>query len=495
MTSFTATYSPEDNKIRLYASSRLDAETYARVKEAGFQWAPKQELFVAPKWTPQREDLAVELAGEIEAEEMTLAERAAIKAERLDGLAHKRHAEANAFARRADELSQAFHMGQPILVGHHSERGARKTQERMHSAMSASSDAEKAATYWLYRATGVERFANMKSDPRTRANRIKALLAELRDLQRGINTAHAALAIWDLFTTDEQIRHALGNMETRKTSSNYDLYYKVDKGEITPADARQSCIEGATLAVNGPVRRRWIEHVLNRLAFERSMLGDVPHYDGELTPVIIQAFAREQGAEVPKCTVPHAGVFRLESPVLLPAHIAPEASLALSEDGWRDLMQASGYTVPARTARRVSAKPDAVPLINPSEEQAEQLQTIWNLHMVAACKGKHSAAKPNSIYSTTQTTYSANSKGDYAPFKTIEIAADGRRVRMEWQRQERVRSGEPVARIRISTIGAEFYKPDALLVITDKPSKPLPMDLDALEAAARQAAGEEEAAA
>src|SRR3546814_9997738 len=67
-------------------------------------------LFVAPKWTPQREDLAVELAGEIEAEEMTLAERAAIKAERLDGLAHKRHAEANSFARRADELSQAFHI-------------------------------------------------------------------------------------------------------------------------------------------------------------------------------------------------------------------------------------------------------------------------------------------------------------------------------------------------------------------------------------------------
>lgn len=28
MASFTATCSPEDNKIRLYASSRLDAETY-----------------------------------------------------------------------------------------------------------------------------------------------------------------------------------------------------------------------------------------------------------------------------------------------------------------------------------------------------------------------------------------------------------------------------------------------------------------------------------
>ncbi|MCU1251321.1 MAG: hypothetical protein JWQ49_4350, partial [Edaphobacter sp.] len=29
---YTATYSPEDNKLRLYASARLDAETYGRVK-------------------------------------------------------------------------------------------------------------------------------------------------------------------------------------------------------------------------------------------------------------------------------------------------------------------------------------------------------------------------------------------------------------------------------------------------------------------------------
>jgi len=46
MTTYTATYSPEDNKLRLSASTRLDAETYARVKEAGFIWAPKQGIFV-----------------------------------------------------------------------------------------------------------------------------------------------------------------------------------------------------------------------------------------------------------------------------------------------------------------------------------------------------------------------------------------------------------------------------------------------------------------
>jgi len=494
MTSFTATYSPEDNKIRIYASARLDPETYARVKAAGFKWAPKQELFVAPKWTPQREDLAIELAGEIEAEEMTLAERAAIKAERLDGLAYKRRAEANTFARRADELSQAFHMGQPILVGHHSERGARKTQERMHAASTAVVKAEKAANYWLSRASGVEHFANMKNDPRVRANRIKTLLTELRDLQREINAAYGALANWGRYTTDDQIRHALGNIECRKTWSNYDLYYKVDKGEVTPIDARQQCIEAATLAINGSIRRRWIEHVLNRLAFERSMLGGVPRYEGALTPVIIQAFAGEHGTENPRCSATDPGYFKLESPVPLPAHIAAEAWLALSEDDWRDLMQGSGYIVPENKGRRASVKANAVPLVNPSREQAEQLQTIWNLRMVAACRGKRSAAKSNSVCATTQVIYSANSKGDFAPFKTIEIAADGSHVRMEWQKMERVRSGEPVARIRISTVGGEFYKPDALVVITDKAAKPLPIDLDALETDARHAANEEGAA-
>jgi hypothetical protein len=45
---YTATYSPEDNKLRLYSSTRLDRELYARVRGAGFIYAPKQGLFVAP---------------------------------------------------------------------------------------------------------------------------------------------------------------------------------------------------------------------------------------------------------------------------------------------------------------------------------------------------------------------------------------------------------------------------------------------------------------
>lgn len=341
MISYTATYSPEDNKLRLYASSRLDAETYQRVKAAGFVWAPKQELFVAPKWTPGREDLLVELAGEIEPEEMTLAERAQAKAERLDNLAHKRHREANAFQRAAQQLSEAFSGGQPILVGHHSERKAMKTKERMDAAQTKAVKAAKLADYWLYRADGVEAHANYKNDPRTRARRIKTLLAELRDLQGNLNNCHAALAFWDRVTDDETIIKAANYGKFTKFGD----YGALQRGEKTPQGLRAERVEAYQKALDSGYWERWISHILNRLSYERELLGNVPRHEGELRETAIQMFAREHGAEKPKATATDFG-FVLESPVPLPAHIGQGKTLELSPDEWRDLMRDCGYSIP-----------------------------------------------------------------------------------------------------------------------------------------------------
>lgn len=357
MTTITATYSPEDNKLRLYASRRLDAETYERVKAAGFHWAPKQELFVAPAWSPSREDLARELAGEIEPEQMTMAERAQAKADRLETLAGKRNHEANAFHRAANELSRAFEGGQPILVGHHSERKARRTQERMHSAMSRSVKAEKASNYWLYRAEGVEAHANMKNNPRVRANRIRTLLAELRDLQRTINHAHMRLKVWDKVRDDDKIRAAIGGSIPTGRMASYELSDKVHRGTVTPQEARQMCIEAAQKTVEGETLRRWIEHTLNRLSFEREMLGTVPRYEGALSATILQTFARVHGAHKPAAKKISGDGFALESSVPLPLHLADAASIELSADGWRDLMQSVGYVVPMK-------KTAAPPILN-----------------------------------------------------------------------------------------------------------------------------------
>lgn len=349
----SATYSPEDNKIRLYPSARLDPETFERVKAAGFRWAPKQELFVAPAWSCAREDLAMELAGDIEAEEMTLAERAQAKADRLEGIASRRASEASAFARRADELSQSFYMGQPILVGHHSERRARKDQERMHSAMDKATKAHKAIGYWQYRAESVERHANRKNDPRVRARRIKTLLSELRDLQRRLNEAHKALAVWERVTEPEQIKRYLG----QSAMFSYNLWSAMDRGDITPEAAREKAMAGARATIEGDKLRRCISHTLNRLAYERDMLGEVPRYTDDITPATLQVFLRTHGADKPKATKGDGDSFIVECAAPLPLHIGDGRALELSADEWRDLMRDCGYVPEPK-------KPAKPPILN-----------------------------------------------------------------------------------------------------------------------------------
>lgn len=361
MTTLTATYSPEDNKLRLYASARLDDETFARVKAAGFKWAPKQELFVAPAWSPAREDLLIELAGDIEPEGTTLAERAAAKAERLDALAETRRREASRYTAAADSIAERFYGGQPILIGHHSERRARRDQARMHDAMRKACDAREAVNYWLSRASGVERHANYKVAPRVRANRIKTLLAELRDLQRRLHHAEKKLTFWravEKAAPDaERLRALVGRIDSRLCGP-YEEGLSLERGELPAAEyvARRIAASEATLASDSLAR--WIAHTLSRLAYERAELGPIARYEGPLSPATLQIFAREQGADKPKAEATADG-FVLRSPVALPAHLGDGREIELSADDWRDLMQQCGH-VPADKA----AKPALPPILN-----------------------------------------------------------------------------------------------------------------------------------
>ena len=353
-----ATYSPEDNKMRLYSDTRLDSCTYALVKDAGFKWAPKQELFVAPKWTPAREDFCLAIAGEIEPEGTTLAERAEMKAERLDAIATNKTRKANAFTATADTLSRAFEFGQPILVGHHSERKARRTQERMHNNMSKAVESRRAASHYLYRAESVQRHADYKARPDVRVRRIKTLLSDLRGHQRTLNSYAKALEIFEPNLSDKLIMELVGIGQIGTVCiAPFGTWQKMVDGEIDPQAYRLDMIEKLTRLVEGSIAHRWIEHLLNRLAYERELLGDVARFEGALTPTVIQAFAREHGAEKPKATKTEEGSFKLESPVPLPLHLVSGTStkcLSLSDEAWRDLMQNTGYQVPAKKTAKPS---------------------------------------------------------------------------------------------------------------------------------------------
>lgn len=176
----TATYSPEDNKLRLSASSRLDKELYDRVRAAGFRWAPKQDVFVAPMWTPEREDLALELAGEVEDEDTSLVDRAEERAERFEGYGEKRSADASRARAHVDSIADGIPFGQPILVGHHSEKHARRDAEKIRAGMERAVKMWQTSQYWERRAAGAIHHAKYKERPDVRARRIKGLESDQR---------------------------------------------------------------------------------------------------------------------------------------------------------------------------------------------------------------------------------------------------------------------------------------------------------------------------
>ncbi len=282
-----ATYSPEDNKLRLKTSSRLDADTYQRVKDAGFKWAPKQDLFVAPMWTPSREDLLIELCGEIGDEDTSLVERAEERAERFGGYSVKRAMDYEHARSTSDEISERFAGGQPILVGHHSERRARRDAKRIEDGMRKAIKMWETSEYWQSRAKGAIRAAKHKELPRVRANRIKGLEADKRKQERNKTDAEIALKFWTKGNmTHEQAVKMAGcthklNHACVKGEHGYHSAWDVlrpdeERWSGCPAWTLEQVIEKAREVYPRRIAyaNRWINHLDNRLLYEKAMLEE-----------------------------------------------------------------------------------------------------------------------------------------------------------------------------------------------------------------------------
>jgi phospholipid N-methyltransferase len=273
----TATYSPEDNKLRLRSPARLDKALYLRLKEAGFSWAPKQEIFVAPMWTPARADLLIELCGEIGDEDITLVDRAEERAERFDGYRERRADDAAAAISTVKSITDHIPFGQPILVGHHSERRARKEAARIENGMRKAVDLWDTSQYWKRRAAGAVRHAKYKELPAVRHRRIKGLEADKRKQEKRIAEAEDFLTLWK--------REGL-TVEQAKRIANFDYITVQEAGEIHNTslwslltDEKISAENAAKKAIETNANliqfcTRWLTHIANRIVYERAMLDE-----------------------------------------------------------------------------------------------------------------------------------------------------------------------------------------------------------------------------
>lgn len=273
----SADYSPEDNKLRLRASRRLDRDLYDRVKAAGFSWAPKQELFVAPAWSPEREDLLVELCGEIGDEDTSLVDRAEERADRFDGYREKRADEAHAAKDAVEKISEGIPLGSPILVGHHSEKRARKDAQRIESGMRKAVKLWATSEYWTRRAAGALRHAKYKELPGVRHRRIKGLEADKRKHEKAIAESSGFLKAWrapdlSLARATEIANWDHQSVQEEGKSYPTTLWSMLNEGKITAELAAQHAIVSHEKRVSRD--QRWVEHIDNRLAYERAMLGE-----------------------------------------------------------------------------------------------------------------------------------------------------------------------------------------------------------------------------
>ncbi|WP_447876418.1 DUF3560 domain-containing protein [Serratia fonticola] len=285
---YRATYSPDDNKLRLYPLHRLDEETYATVSKAGFKWAPKQRFFVAPAWTPGREDVLLSLAGDIEDEDSTLFDRQSERAERFSGYSEKRAAESSQVLTAVDKLASAVPFGQPILVGHHSERKARRHAAKIENGMQKAVMLFDRSEYWQDRAAASLAHAKYKELPAVRYRRIKKIEADLRKAEKAIENAEKMLKLWRSDVLDSKMALVISSRERIAACFSLDKYprpseksqyegymnlYTALKEEIITAE------QARNIAISWHDRticryQRWATHYRNRLSYERAMLNE-----------------------------------------------------------------------------------------------------------------------------------------------------------------------------------------------------------------------------
>lgn len=305
----TATYSPEDNKLRITPFSRLDAEIYAEVKAAGYRWAPKQGIFVAPMWTPSRYDLAVKLCGNVGDEDTSLTERAEDRAERFEGYSENRAKDAEQAKKSVDVIAGNIPFGQPILVGHHSERHARRDAKRIENGMRKAVNMWETSEYWKFRAAGALRHAKYKEKPEVRARRIKGLEADKRKQERNKAESSKALALWsaDGLTLERALSIAgynhmsfcftLDKFPRNPPVSQYEgsmgVWSALDHGIITANQAQSLVVPNYKR--NIAWAERWIEHYSNRLAYEHAML------DEQGATELLAKKPRSKAATLPLC--------------------------------------------------------------------------------------------------------------------------------------------------------------------------------------------------
>lgn len=536
-----ATYCPEDDKLRLYIG-RVPRDEYEALRKEGWTSTPKQDCDFVAVWTPDREDTALSYAGFIGDEDQDPGERAAERAERFSGYLGKRMAEATGHADKFEAGPSSF----GFQSQERADRAAARHERIADKAVTQWSKAEYwqqrtqgVIAHALYKdLPGVRmgRIKTIEADCRKNvADRQKSHTE--RTIQHSVFLAiveHAEGKREKLVTfpgyqyTLSYIRKADNSPEDAPFTpaqlrrvmacaalSGYysdkwrDLRNKTEKGEISGEDCAREWLNSYGWEAPGEFvedNSRWYCHYQLRLAYENQMLeaqggraGVIDMIPGgwlrggrrlgseerqivkvnksPKTGRVVSVVVRDNHAS----TVNHwgnpfpDGIAKVLSHVVEVERMSPDSYRAPTQE---ELEAFHASEKAAKKARKEST-PAEPPLINLSLEDAQKLQGLWNKNARAE-RGAYTKDYPDSeILPITQAQYSEASKGTYASAKAQFVTAEGVLYHKSIYGKE---NGTPVFKVRYA--GAKEYgQAKRVIVLTDKPTKPLPITLNAEVAA------------
>ncbi|MDY7730044.1 DUF3560 domain-containing protein [Acinetobacter baumannii] len=127
---------------------------------------------------------------EIQAERLErYEERQKNRLERYEALADKAQEKSTSFATRSNKMAECIPFGQPILVGHHSEKADRNFRAKIHSTMGKAVQESEKAEYYRNKADSVGKGGISSDDPNAIA-KLKDKLLSLQQRQERMKLAN-----------------------------------------------------------------------------------------------------------------------------------------------------------------------------------------------------------------------------------------------------------------------------------------------------------------
>jgi hypothetical protein len=438
-------------------------------------------------------------AGIILDEDQGPEDRAADRAERFGGYLDKRREEAHGFADRYD--------AGPSVHGYQDYSKAVRAADRHDRIATRACNAWEKAEYWQRRTAGVISHALYHSNPGVRFRRIKDIEAGIRKAEKESEEYDKLRKLWvnvaAITDSEKQKRAAL----CVSNYGDYNGYYHHPRPESASSYAREhgtslysllsqetDPITGAEAAamflsknpdLNGQ-ESRWLQHQRLRLAYEQQMLEAEGGRAGELEMEVGGWIGKYQILKVNKSNATGRVVSVTVKAPLSTMYSFDKTGKEYGPDNPRPMVNTvlkvedcakSVYRAPTEEDKESletkkaaePKKPKDPPLINPTREDAEKLQEIWNDEFAKRCKSWYTPPVRSTVIEMTQNEYTAASKAVYwRNGSIIFVGEDGNETYEQYRGN--VKAGA-VCRVRRWYESSQAYR---VIILTDKPQKHLP---------------------